>query len=60
MRVEVRTQAELDAALKKHGGDPYAFKDIIKSRKHLPGPEGYFQKPIDKDEFLRTINRILS
>lgn len=41
-------------------GDPYAFKDVLVSREQVPPPEGYFTKPIDREEFLSTIDEILS
>jgi signal transduction histidine kinase len=41
-------------------GDPYAFKDVLVSREQVPPPEGYFTKPIDREEFLGTIDAPLS
>ena len=42
------------------GGDPEPFKNFISTRKQVPPPEGFLAKPIDKDEFLDTITKILS
>ena len=42
------------------GGDPEPFKKFISTRKQVPPPEGFLAKPIDKDEFLDTITKILS
>ncbi|UCG53687.1 MAG: response regulator [Candidatus Latescibacterota bacterium] len=64
---ELKTDPELAdipviivTAVTEDGGDPYAFKDILSSRQHLPAPEGYFLKPIDRDEFLNAIHQLLS
>ena len=42
------------------GGDPEPFKKFISTRKQVPPPEGFLAKPIDKDEFLDMITKILS
>ena len=42
------------------GGDPEPFKNFISTRKQVPPPEGFLAKPIDKDEFLDMITKILS
>ena len=42
------------------GGDPEPFKRFLSSRKQVPPPEGFLAKPIDKQEFLDTIAKILS
>ena len=42
------------------GGDPEPFKRFISTRKQVPPPEGFLSKPIDKQEFLDTIAKILS
>jgi CheY-like chemotaxis protein len=36
------------------------FKTFISTRKQVPPPEGYIQKPIDKEEMLNTIKKLLS
>ncbi len=35
------------------------FKTFIESRKNLVPPDAYFEKPIDKDEFINRINQLL-
>jgi len=35
------------------------FKRFIETRKHLRPPEGYFEKPIDRNEVLATIRSLL-
>ncbi len=47
-------------AVTGYGGDPEPFKKFISTRKQVPPPEGFLSKPIDKQEFLDTIARILS
>jgi CheY-like chemotaxis protein len=41
-------------------GDKDALKKFIDSRGSLPTPEGFFSKPIDRDEFLKTISKLLA
>ena len=36
------------------------FKRFIESRKQVHSPEGYFEKPIDRDELLNKIKELLS
>ncbi len=47
-------------AVTGYGGDPEPFKRFISTRKQVPPPEGFLSKPIDKQEFLDTIARLLS
>ena len=47
-------------AVSGEDGDPYGFRDIISNRQQVPAPEGYFPKPINKDEFLKVIRKLLS
>ena len=47
-------------AITGYGGDPEPFKRFISTRKQIPPPEGFISKPIDKQEFLDTIAKILS
>jgi len=47
-------------AITGYGGDPEPFKRFISTRKQVPPPEGFISKPIDKQEFLDTIAKILS
>ncbi len=42
------------------GGDPEPFKRFINTRKQVPPPEAFLAKPVDKQEFLDTVARILS
>lgn len=42
------------------GGDPEPFKKFISSRKQVPAPEAFFSKPIDRQEFLEKIAKILN
>ena len=41
------------------GGDPEPFKKFISTRKQVPAPEGFFSKPIDREEFLAAVSKIL-
>jgi CheY-like chemotaxis protein len=42
------------------GGDKEALKKFINSRGTIPSPQGFFAKPIDREEFLKTIGNILA
>lgn len=41
-------------------GDKEALKKFIDTRKGIPKPEGFFSKPIDRNEFLKKISEILT
>jgi hypothetical protein len=41
------------------GGDSEPFKKFISTRKQVPAPEGFFSKPIDREEFLGAVAKIL-
>ena len=47
-------------AVTGYAGDPYGFMKFISSRSNVPSPEGFFPKPIEKDEFLAAIAKLLS
>ena len=47
-------------AVTGYGGDPEPFRRFISTRKQVPPPEGFLSKPIDKQEFLDTIAKLLS
>lgn len=36
------------------------FKRFIESRKHLPPPDGYFEKPIDRDALLAKVRELIA
>jgi CheY-like chemotaxis protein len=42
------------------GGDPGPFKRFISTRKHVPAPEGFLSKPIDQQEFLAMVARVIA
>ena len=42
------------------GGSPESFKHFLSTRKHLPPPEGFLAKPIDQQEFLAMVARVLA
>ena len=47
-------------AVTGYGGDPEPFKRFISTRKQVPPPEAFLSKPIDKQEFLDTIAKLLT
>jgi CheY-like chemotaxis protein len=42
------------------GGDPEPFRSFLSSRKSIPPPEGFFSKPIDREEFLEKVSEVLT
>ena len=54
------TPVVIVTAVTGYGGDPEEFKKFISTRKQVPPPEGYVAKPIDKQELLDTIKRLLA
>jgi CheY-like chemotaxis protein len=42
------------------GGDPEPFRKFLGTRKHLPPPEGFFSKPIEREAFIEKVNEILA
>ena len=64
---EIKTDAELASvpvvivtAVTGYGGDPYGYEKFISNRRLVPPPEGFLPKPIDRDEFLKTVGELLS
>jgi len=47
-------------AVSGYGGDPEPFKRFISTRKQVPPPEAFFSKPIDRQEFLDTVAKLLA
>jgi CheY-like chemotaxis protein len=41
------------------GGDEYAYEKFISHRRLVPAPEGYFPKPINREEFLEAVTKQL-
>ena len=46
-------------AVTGYGGDPDSFKKFISTRSQVPPPESFFSKPIDREDFLKTVAKIL-
>jgi CheY-like chemotaxis protein len=40
-------------------GDKDGLKNFIGSRSSIPDPEGFFSKPIEREEFLKKVEEIL-
>jgi len=47
-------------AVTGYAGDPHGFKKFMDTQKQLPPPEGYLPKPIDREELLALIDKILT
>jgi CheY-like chemotaxis protein len=41
-------------------GDKEGIKKFIEGRHNIASPEGYFSKPIDRDEFLKAVADLLT
>jgi CheY-like chemotaxis protein len=46
-------------AVTGYGGDPEPFEKFISSRRQVPSPEGFLSKPIDQEEFIGLVDKIL-
>ena len=64
---QIKTDSELSSipviiitAVTGYGGDPYAYKHFISKSSLVPPPEGYFPKPIDKEELLKKVAELLA
>jgi len=42
------------------GGDPEPVKHFLDTRKRVPPPEGFLAKPIDRQEFLDLVAKVLA
>ncbi|MFH1530160.1 MAG: response regulator [Pseudomonadota bacterium] len=47
-------------AVTGYGGDSEPFEKFLSTRKQVPPPEAFFSKPIDRQEFLDAVGRLLS
>lgn len=41
-------------------GVAYDFKKFIETRKQVHPPEGYFEKPVDREKLLKKVNELLN
>ena len=64
---EVRTDPELKGipifvvtGVTGLGGDEHAYEKFISTRRLVPPPEGYFPKPIEREEFLKAVKALLN
>ena len=46
-------------AITGYGDDKDAFKNFISTRKQVPPPEGFISKPVDTDELLATVKKLI-
>ncbi len=42
------------------GGDPYGYQKFLSHRRLVPPPDGFFPKPIQREEFLAAVKRLLA
>ncbi len=43
-----------------YGGDTHAYERFISRSKLVPPPDAYFPKPIDREEFLTALRKLLA
>ena len=48
------------SAVTGYAGRPEDFQKFMSSRKHVPPPDGFVPKPIDRDELLKVIGDLLA
>jgi CheY-like chemotaxis protein len=65
--VELKKDPELSAtpvfivtAVTGFGGDKYGYEKFISQRRLVPPPEGFFPKPIVREEFINALNERLA
>lgn len=65
--VELKKDPELSStpvfivtAVTGFGGDKYGYEKFISHRRLVPPPEGFFPKPIDRDEFIAAVKEKLA
>jgi len=46
-------------AVTGYGGDPDAFRKFISTRKQVPPPEGFIAKPVEREELLAAVAKLL-
>jgi CheY-like chemotaxis protein len=42
------------------GGDPEPLRSFLSTRKHIPAPDGFFAKPIERDKFVAKVAGLLA
>lgn len=47
-------------AVTGYGGDPDPFEKFLGTRKQIPPPEAFFSKPIERQEFVDAVARVIS
>lgn len=47
-------------AVTGYAGDQYGYQKFISHSRLVPPPEGFFPKPIERQEFLETIHKLLA
>jgi CheY-like chemotaxis protein len=53
------TPVVIVTAVTGFGGDPYGFEKFLAGR-HVPPPDGFFPKPIDREPFLQTVRTLVA
>jgi len=46
-------------AVTGYGGDPEPFEKFLSTRKQVAPPQGFLSKPIDQNEFLELVEKLL-
>jgi CheY-like chemotaxis protein len=54
------TPVVIVTAVTGYAGDPYGYEKFISSRHSVSPPEGFLPKPIDREEFLEMVQKLLA
>ena len=47
-------------AVTGYGGDPRGYEKFLSNSSLVPAPDGFFPKPIDREEFLAKLNELVA
>jgi CheY-like chemotaxis protein len=47
-------------AVTGYGGKPEEFENFLSGRAHVPAPEAFVPKPIDREAFLKSVRDVLA
>lgn len=53
------TAVVIVTAVTGYGGDPYGYEKFLEGR-HVPPPDAFFPKPIDREPFLLRVRELLA
>lgn len=54
------TPVVIVTAVTGYGGDPYGYEKFIRRSGAVPPPDGFFPKPIERDQLLTAVEKLLA